>query len=91
MEEQDSLLTDKFAKLNDMLMTMATIQATATTKREAELAQIEKRFEANGKQLNDVAAILAKLQISVDRIDMRMPDDNPSKARQVLVAGAGSD
>jgi hypothetical protein len=91
MEEQDSLLTDKLAKLNDMMMTMASIQATATAKRESELAQIEKRFEANGKQLNDVAAILAKLQISVDRIDMRMPDDNPSKARQVLVAGAATD
>ena len=88
MEEQNTQITDKMAKLNDMMTTMAATQHAATTKREVELAQIEARFEANGKQLCDVAAMLAKLQVSVDRIDMRVPDDNPSKTRQVVV---GSD
>ena len=95
MEETTTVMTDQMSKLETMIMTMADMQHTATTKREHELAQIEARFEANAataaaaaKTLGDVAAMLAKMQTSVDALACRMPDDNPAKARAV---GSGSD
>jgi hypothetical protein len=95
MDEQNTVMTDNIAKLETMIFTMAEIQQKATEARGAELAAIEARFEANAataaataKTLGDVAAMLAKMQTSVDALACRMPDDNPAKARAV---GSGSE
>ena len=82
IEEQVTQLSDGLSKMQDMLNMLANKQLQDKKNREQELTSIEARFNsqhkqltANGTQLTDVTKLLAKMQVTMDGISSRLPDD----------------
>ena len=94
MELQITSLSDSLANLQDQLSQLAQNHLEDKKQRENELVMIEKRFMAQHVTLTaqtdkmaDIGKLLSTMQSSLDAVCNRIPDENPSKTRQVDVSG----
>ena len=94
MELQITALSDSMTTLQDQLSQLAQNHLEDKKQRENELKVIEQRFMAQHATLTaqtdkmaDIGKLLATMQSSLEAVCNRIPDENPSKTRQVEVTG----
>ena len=94
MELQVNALSEGMSTLQDHLSQLAQNHLEDKKQRENELKAIEQRFmaqhatmQAQTEKMADIGTLLAAMQSSLDAVCNRIPDENPTKTRQVEVTG----